>query len=860
MFKITFLIILFLFCGILSNAQYIQQGNKLIGTGVVPNSSQGQSVAVSSDGNTAIIGAPKDANGIGASWVFIRSAGIWTQQTKLVATDAIDASAQGQCVAISSDGNTAIVGGNFDNGGIGASWIFVRSGGVWTQQAKLVATDASGGSQQGYSVSLSSDGNTAVVGGYTDNDGIGASWIFIRSGGVWTQQAKLVATDAIGNANQGQAVCISADGNTTIIGGRADNNNMGASWIFTRSGNVWSQQAKLLGKDVTDGAQFGYAVSLSADGKTALAGAPNNNSMSGASWVFIYLNGVWTEQNILLAYDNNSSNQGKSVSLSSDGNIAVIGMSSGSYLSGADGGAWIFTRSNGDWTQKTKILGLDSVGDPFEGQSVCLSSDGKTILMGGPKDNNSNGGSWAFTPSGDTWIQQGSKLVGTGGIGAAQQGYTVSLSADGNTLLESGVEDNGGIGAAWIFTRSNNVWSQQKKLLPSNYIANPRAPLIGYGLSISPDGNTALLGGFFDNNSLGAAWVFTRSDGVWTQQEKLLANDATGFPSQGRSVALSYHGDTAIVSGEHNGKNNEGAAWIFTRSGTIWTQRAKLTANNTIGSSNFGRSVHISYDGNTAIAGGYHDNNSIGAAWIFSRADTGWVQQAKLTGNDIVGAARMGISVSLSADGNTAIVGGYQDNNSIGAAWVFTRTAGIWTQQGSKLVPNDVNGEASFGLSVSLSANGDTAMIGGYNDSSSVGASWIFTRSGGIWKQQGSKLVGTGSVGAGQQGSSVYLSADGNTAISGGGFDNYGQGATWVFVNTSANTNHWTGSVSDVWENSANWSLGIVPDATTIVYIESGKLNYPVINSIATCKAIYTSPGVSIKINTGFKLNVVGAN
>jgi hypothetical protein len=128
---------------------------------------------------------------------------------------------------------------------IGAAWVFTRSGGVWTQQGnKLVGTGAVGNADQGWSVALSADGNTVIVGGPNDNaPQTGAAWVYIRSGGVWTQQgSKLVGTGAV-YANQGVAVTLSADGNTAIVGGSYDNGNIGAAWVFTRSGGVWRQQA-----------------------------------------------------------------------------------------------------------------------------------------------------------------------------------------------------------------------------------------------------------------------------------------------------------------------------------------------------------------------------------------------------------------------------------------------------------------------------------------------------------------------------------------------------------------------------------------------------------------------------------------
>ena len=275
-------------------------------------------------------------------------------------------------------------------------------------------------------------------------------------------------------------------------------------------------------------------------------------------------------------------------------------------------------------------------------------------------------------PSTAQFLQQGSKLVGTGAaVGGAEQGYSVSISADGNTAIVGGVLDNIGVGAAWLYTRSGGAWTQQGgKLVGTGAVGGS---LQGWSVSISADGNTAIVGGFDDNFSAGAAWVYTRSAGVWTQQG------------------------------------------------------------------------------------------------------------SKLVGTGAVGNARQGYTVSLSADGNTAIVGGYADNSSAGATWVYTLTGGVWTQQGSKLVGTGAVGVAQQGSSVSLSADGNSAIVGGYNDNGTAGAAWVYTRSGGIWTQQGSKLVGTGAVGPAAQGWSVSISADGNTAIVGGWYDDHPVGAAWVY-------------------------------------------------------------------------------
>jgi hypothetical protein len=146
-------------------------------------------------------------------------------------------------------------------------------------------------------------------------------------------------------------------------------------------------------------------------------------------------------------------------------------------------------------------------------------------------------------------------------------------------------------------------------------------------------------------------------------------------------------------------------------------------------------------------------------------------QGPKLVGTGAVGGAQQGFSVALSGDGNTALVGGYADNSAVGATWVFTRSGGVWTQQGSKLVGTGT-GQGYQGRSVALSADGNTAIVGGWVDNSGIGGAWVYTRTNGVWSQQGSKLVGAGEVGSANQGWSVALSADGNTAVLGGPFDN----------------------------------------------------------------------------------------
>jgi hypothetical protein len=383
--------------------------------------------------------------------------------------------------------------------------------------------------------------------------------------------------------------------------------------------------------------------------------------------------------------------------------------------------------------------------------------------------------------------QQGNKLVGTGNSGASEQGFSVCISADGNTAIVGGRQDNGGKGAAWIYTRTGGVWSQQgSKLTGSGGSALAQQ---GCSVGLSADGNTAIVGGFADNNHQGAAWVYTRVGGVWSQQgNKLLGIGNAGQARQGIAVCLSGDGNTAMVGG-YSDNNYEGAVWVYTREGGVWSQQGnKLIGLGNIGSAWQGNAVSLSADGNTALIGGYGDDDSQGAIWVYTRAGGIWSQQGnKLVGSNHIGAAVQGISVSISADGNTAIAGGYGDNGNRGAAWIYTRANNVWTQQGNKLVGLGDVGLGLQGVSVSLSADGNKAIVGGYRDDGGRGAIWVYQRTGNSWTQQGSKLTGIGSTsGGGWQGYSVGLSANGSTAVVGGYIDNGSLGAAWIFTNSSS--------------------------------------------------------------------------
>ncbi len=379
--------------------------------------------------------------------------------------------------------------------------------------------------------------------------------------------------------------------------------------------------------------------------------------------------------------------------------------------------------------QGPKLIGANFLGQGNQGSSVSISSDGNTAIIGGYGDNSNIGAIWVFTRSGGVWTQQGPKLVGTGLIGASGQGSSAALSSDGNTIFECGYEDNTYIGAAWVFTRSGGVWTQQgDKLLGNGEIG---MGYFGWSCSISSDGNTAVVGAFRDNGFTGAIWIFTRNGGAWTQQgSKLIGTGGFSYSKQGYSVAISGDGNTVAEGGQWD-NNYLGAIWIFTRNGGVWTQQGpKLAGTGAFGSQVYqGSSVALSSDGNTVIEGGYADDNFGGSVWAFTRSNGVWTQQGpKFNGTGGTGTTgqEQGNSIAISQDGNTAVVGGYADGSDSGAVWVFTRSGGVWSQLGSKLVGTGSNGQEIFqGSSVSISSNG-TLIEGALGDGGHVGAAWVF--------------------------------------------------------------------------------------------------------------------------------------
>ncbi len=355
---------------------------KLLPEGEARGNLFGASVSVS--GDTALVGARYDNDRgyhYGSAYIFEKVGGVWTQQAKLLADDGARYDLFGRSVSVSGD--TAMVGMSEDDAqgyASGSVYVFERVGGVWTQQAKLLADDGTEYDRFGSSISVS--GDTAMMTASVD-DNSGTVYVFEKVGGVWTQQAKLFSDDGTEGDYFGSPVSVSGD--TAVVGARWDDDNgrrSGSAYVFEKVGGVWTQRAKLLADDGAEGDYFGSSVSVSGD--TAVVGAyfdDDNGDGSGSAYVFERVGGAWTQQAKLLADDGAWNDRfGSSVSVSGD--TAVVGARYNDDLGTDSGSAYVFEKVGGVWTQQAKLLADDGAEYHKFGWSVSVSGD--TAVAGVP--------------------------------------------------------------------------------------------------------------------------------------------------------------------------------------------------------------------------------------------------------------------------------------------------------------------------------------------------------------------------------------------------------------------------------------------------------------------------------------------
>lgn len=352
--------------------------------------------------------------------------------------------------------------------------------------------------------------------------------------------------------------------------------------------------------------------------------------------------------------------------------------------------------------EQARLFPTTQVLNAYFGASVAISGD--TALIGAWGENSLLGAAYIFVRSGKTWTQQ-ARLALTTGSPNDCFGYTVALNGD--TALISAHGDSGYRGAAYVFVRSGATWTQQAKLTASDGLASDF-----FGQKLALDANTAIVTAHGDDFSRGSAYVFVNSGGVWSQQAKLTASD--GVASDWFGSATSISGDTVVV-GAFEKSSWRGGAYVFVRSGATWTQQANLSADDGIAFDQFGYAAAVS--GDTVMVGATCANSCQGATYVYTRTGSAWTQSAKLA---VPGAVSFGTAISL--DGETALIGAPCSGTCNGAAFVYTLTGSTWNQRAG-FKESHPQMDASYGAAVALS--GGAAIIGAWGDDIFLGAAYV---------------------------------------------------------------------------------------------------------------------------------------
>jgi len=699
----------------------------LVAQDAAQNDRFGSSIDV--DATSVVVGAEDDDGAFtnqGSAYVFTYDGSAWTQQQKLTPSDPAQDDRFGHSVAVA--GATLAVGAHSKtvsaNLSQGAAYVFARSGTTWSQQAKVTASDGTSYDWLGSSVDLS---GTTLVAGAFGAPGVtaspGAAYVYVRSGTSWPQQAKLTANDGANTDQLGRSVSIA--GNTVVAGApTADisaNADQGAAYAFVRSGTTWSQQQKLTLGTAAD--RFGESVSVSAN--TLLVGAPQfdqANSNQGRAYAFTRSGTTWSPQsNLSVPFVTGklpgvNDYFGNAVAL--EGDVAVVGAPYAGLDYSGQGVVAVYTRTSTKW-DGGKLLTAD---DDAASVGARVAISGNTALLGAPNEpagaKPSLGAAYVFLRTGTSWAKQ-ARLLASDGAAMDQFGSAVAL--DGTTALvgaaSATVAANADQGAAYAFVRTGTAWSQQQKLVASDGAASH-----AFGAAVGLDGSDAVVGapGAGPTSSQGAAYVFVRAGSAWSQQQKLVAADAASTDRLDTSVAIDTNSVIAGVPYADAGAADRGAAYVFTRSGSAWTQQQKLVAADGAANHLFGKSADIS--GTSAVVGApmtelidneAGSNAGNGAAYVFIRSGATWSQQVKLTASDGVFGDKLGDSVAI--EGETVLAGASRRNNADrkGGAYLYLRSGTTWTQR-SILVASDAGQLDRFGTAVAI--GGPLLLVGAPGD------------------------------------------------------------------------------------------------------------------------------------------------
>lgn len=416
--------------------------------------------------------------------------------------------------------------------------------------------------------------------------------------------------------------------------------------------------------------------------------------------------------------------------------------------------------------QEAYIKASDTTALAHFSSAIAVSGDGSTLAVGAVLAPD-GGAVYVFIHKGETWLQQALLVPSNLDPDDAFGGGGLALSDDGDTLVVGAHLEDGGVamnpddnssldaGAAYVFRRTGSDWGQTA-YLKAGTIA--RADNFGAALALSGDARTLVISAPHDAIG-GSAYVFASDGTTWTQQARLIASNGDFADDFGRAIALSPDGSTLAIGapfeaskatgiggdGSDNSLAFSGAAYVFTRTATAWSQQAYVKASNPDSLDDFGSAVSLSGDGNTLVvsapgeasasAGDQADNSvsQAGAIYAFTRAGSTWSHDAYVKTTH-PSQALLGIVLALSRDGGLLAAGAFDEASMAigvdgddadrsapqsGATYLFARESGTWTQRHYLKASNTGIGDL-FGNHVALSADGTLLAVGANNEDSAA--------------------------------------------------------------------------------------------------------------------------------------------
>ena len=455
---------------------------------------------------------------------------------------------------------TGNIGGN-QNQGAEDAFLAIRpdiefTSREFSETAIVDPTDGSADDIFGRSVSIS--GDRMIVGApHDDPDGSfneGSAYIYHFDGSNWTQEQKLTGTNS--NIQDTYGIDVSISGDFAIVGAHAYNafgNDDGAAFVYRYDGNTWVEDERLTASDNTSGGKHNYGIGVSIDGNVAIVGAQGDDSVAGgdagSAYIYRYDGADWIEEQKLVANDASASDS-FGVSVSVDGNLAIVGAKGVNHVGGNfDGAAYIFRYDGNSWSQEDKIVADDAFADLGFGHAVSISGNVAVVGALGPTDTIS--AAYVFRKVGDDWVQE-TKLTGFDTIPGDTFGRDVSIS--GNTIVVGAQTDDtdAGVnaGSAYVFRYDGTTWVETVKLTASDGEASDQ-----FGGTVSVDGDRVAVGATMDDTiESGGAYVFDSLSG----NDELYGGDGDDFLSGGPGADTLAGGDgddTAVFSGAMSGYN-----------------------------------------------------------------------------------------------------------------------------------------------------------------------------------------------------------------------------------------------------------------------------------------------------------------